>query len=589
MFIRSDSGSGRTATALRLLDHVCRAGVRKLDPDVKLKTLSEGDLEDNHGYLLESLAPEQAQEFQAYHAEQLASLMHRKGCRLVVVVDRTTPLHTADIGHMVVDGLGEVSAEQLVKKHVAWGVRGSAVDVNALLDRPEVAEILSQVSKDSAHRELAELAALLVDVAHERLTVEALRERYLRADDAKFLEWFDQQADTDQRAFVIALAVFNNESVQLVSEAASWLADSIHKAERRRRSEWCRSVFEIPLQKRLDDARAEVVSGTVETRYGEIKLLKARFRDDRFPRKVLDHVCGQYSQAHEVVRDWLLKLGGIPGSDVRIRAGVAAGLLSTFDFLGIYNTVIEPWADSGDVDNRWAAVAALQIPGRHPEMARVVYRMLHKWIAQKKVPNRRVTAVQAIGSTEAMSPGAALRLLRYASRHANWDMAYAIGESLSELFCRVDDPGQVLRALVKWTDDDEYPERRETAFLSVLIISAYVVVPMRKSVEKWPVLIWVAEHLGEHRDLVVTLFSRMLSAAEFMQRGYLAMRRWLTVARKDKTLCRPIADLLFDIGEHSGELASIRYYVEYWGVQRGGPRDAAETVLQYLEEKGGST
>ncbi|PWK81264.1 hypothetical protein C8D88_11832 [Lentzea atacamensis] len=569
------SGTGRTATALRLLDQLCAAGVRKLDPDATLKTLQEKDLEENHGYLLESLEADQARELQAFQIERLGRLMDEKGSRLIVIVDESTPLRFHDIGDLVIGDLGHVAPERLLQQHLSDA---------AVLEKPEVKEIVAELTDDIPRRELAQLADLLREVAEGRAELTAVKERFSRAGEANFVEWFDRQTDIEQRAFVIALAVFNDEPVQIVSQAATLLAEHIKAVEIPRRTDRARQLFTVPLQRRISDANAELVEDTAETAFGAVPVRKARFRDDRYPYRVLQLICAQYDQAHEVVRGWLFGLGVIPGDQVRIRAGMAAGLLSLQDFPSIYQTLIEPWAAIGDENARWAAVAALTIPGQHPALSRVVCEVLKKWSRSSDM-ELRTTAAQALGSTSAMSTRACLRLLRQLARYADWGIAYAVGESVTDLLARVDDRGAVLGALVRWSRDDEHPKRRETALLAVLIASSYLVVTVDGGSEKWPALVWEAENDEERRAQIVRLYARMLLAAEFNRRGYLALRDWTKVAQKDQSMREPLARLLFDVGTESGELDSIRYYVEYWRDEHDGPADAARAILRHFKQR----
>ncbi|GAA1262021.1 hypothetical protein [Saccharothrix xinjiangensis] len=579
VLIRTRRGSGRTTTALRLLDQLCRAGVRKLDPDVNVKTLREDDLEDNHGYLLDSPEAEQARALRSYQAERIGALLESKGCRLVVILDESTPLDLVDLVHHVVDDLGSVTPAEVLRRHLA--------DVDdALFEHDEVRGVVEQFTDDTPCGEVAELAGLLREVADGTVAVEQLAERCSRAGEANFVEWFDRQTDTDLLAFVIAPAVFNDESVQLVSAAAEMLADRIRQVELPRRADRAREVFKVPLEQRVREARAKLVPDTQELTFGKVPVLRVRFEDNSFPYRVLRHVCAQYDQANRLVRDWLLDLGSIPGEQVRIRAGMAAGLLSLQDFPAVYELIVRPWAVSGDENERWAAVAALRIPGSQSELDHVVYRMLKGWISHGNSLELRTTAARALGSTEAMSPAACLRLLRYAARHADWDIALAIGESVTELFCRVDDPGQVLAALVRWSDDDEHPKRRETAVLALVTMAFRVTVRLDESVEPWPALIWQAEHVPAQRRQVVLLFSRLLQMARFMGRGYHVLREWTRRANKEPALREPLARLLLDIGAESDELDSIRYYLEAWGDERDGPAKAVRAVLRYFDERG---
>lgn len=587
LFIQARSGTGRTMTALRLLYAVCRQGVHKLDPEARLKSLSADELEPGHGYLLESMDPAQAAEFRSYHVDRLVGLMRERGCMMVVIVDESTPLSLSDIGDHVRTNLVRVSPDRLLRQYVEGGLNGSGATADhGVLTRPEVKELIAQLTEEVPPRELAKLGELLVEVANDRLSLDVVRESYFRASEASIAEWFDAQQDSEQRAFVIALAVFNDEPVQLVSTAATMLADRFRKLEIPRRGDRARDVFAVQLTTRVERARADLVSEMEETGFGHARARKVRFRDDRFPRLVLEQVRAQYPQALDVVMDWLSDLGGIRTSQIPIRAGVAAGLLSQYDFVNVYNRIIDPWAASGGANERRAAVAALQVPGRLPGLDRVVAKLLRSWVHPNKPPGLRATAAQALGSTTSMSPGTALKLLRSAARNADWFIMYCVGEGVSDLFVRVD-PSQVLRAMVRWSRDQEHPERRETALLSVLIISRYVEVTVENSAERWPALLWLAEHDPAQRELIVLLFSRMLVTADFVGRGYQEMRRWLRIAKGEPTLADTLGRLLREIGELSGEVESVLHYLREWAGDRDGPTAAAKAVLERFEEEEG--
>lgn len=571
-------GSGRTATALRMLDQMCGGRVHKLDPDEKLKTLQGKDLEENHGYLLESLDPDQAHDLRTFQLDRLGHLMDERAARMIVIVDESISLRRVDIGHLLVDDLGAVPPENLLRSHLD--------DRAGVLDRPEVQEILEELTDLTPRRELERLALLLRDVADGLLEIGTVRERFSHASQSECEEWFDQQTDIDQRAFAIALAVFNEEPVQVVSQAASMLATDIKRVEIPRRVDRAQRLFTVPLRRRLQDAKAELVDTTMDTTFGRVPVATARYLDGRYPLWVLQRLSEEYEQAHEIVREWLLQLGASRSEPVRIRAGMAAGLLSVHDFPGIYHSMIEPWALSGDANARWAAVAALTIPGQHPDLERAVSEVLKRWNQRRRPAALRVTAARALGTTASMSPAACLRLLRQAARYANWDIAYAIGESISDLLVRVDDRCQVYDALVRWTDEEEYPLRRETALLAVLIASSYLIIEVDTGTEKWPALVWDAHTNEAHRERIVLLYSRMLQAAEYSLRGYSALRGWTRIANKDPSLRTPLAQLMHDIGEKSGELESLRFYLESWRDERDGPADAARAVLRHFKQRG---
>jgi hypothetical protein len=580
LIIQAKKGTGRTTTALRLLSETCRAGVRKLDPDRRLKDLTAKDLVPAHGYLLESLDPLQAAEFRAFHAERLEQTMREQGCMLVVIVDESVRLLESEIGDFVVSDFGRIRPKPLLERYLAWELADSATADRELLARPEVREIVEQLGEELPPRELAKLGRLLIDVANDRLDLAYVRDRYSRASSVDFSRWFDDLADTEQRAFVIALAIFNDESVQMVSTAARMLANRFQRLETPRREDRARRVFGTQLSQRVEAARAELVDSTQDTNHGRVQVRKLRFRDERFPARVLDWLRLQYTDALDVVLDWLFDLGGDDEQEVRARVGVAVGALSQYDFTYVFNRMIFRWAGSGDADERRAAVAALRVPGQLPELEHVVSKVLKHW-AERGTPALRATAAEALGSMPTISTRQALIVMRKAATRAT---AYSVGVGLNDLFLRAD-PGQVLEALVRWSDDGRAPDRRDTALLTVLIMSRYVRVRVETSSERWPVLLWLADQDEDRRTQILVLFSRMLQTADFLRDTNQVFKDWVRISGKDDTIAEPLARLLHDIGRHSGDLAGIRYDLEQWAGARQGPTAAARTVLRLFDEK----
>src|SRR5205823_4781958 len=162
--------------------------------------------------------------------------------------------------------LGHLSPDRLLRHHVEWGLDGSGATADhGVLTRPEVEELIAQLTEEVPPRELAKLGDLLVEVANDRLSLDVVRESYFRASEASMAEWFDAQRDSEQRAFVIALAVFNDEPVQLVSTAAVVLADRFRKLEFPRPGDRGRNVFAVQLAARVEQARAVLVSELEDT------------------------------------------------------------------------------------------------------------------------------------------------------------------------------------------------------------------------------------------------------------------------------------------------------------------------------------
>jgi hypothetical protein len=583
VLVRGRSGSGRSATAIHVLDRECAEGVSKLDPDTELKDLRAADFAENTGYLLESVRSDQAAALRAFHLERIVGLLTDRSARLVVIVDQTARLAADGVSAMVVEGLGTPAPDLILRSRLEWELRGSATTAAELLARPDIHEFLAELPADVAPRETVGIARRMVDIAEGRLDVAQLRALFSRASEEEFCSWLDKQMDREQLAFVIALAVFNGESVSLVTGAARLLAGNLQAAEVPRRMDRTRTVFGTRLSERVEAAGAELVDAEEQPwRGGRIPVKQVWFRDERTPRWILEHVCAEHDLAHEIIRDWLLNLGVIPGTKVRVRAGTAAGLLSLSQFGQIYDDVILPWAMSGDPDARIAAMAALQIPARDPRLAAVVGRVLRDWI-QRNNPHLRATAALALGTTRVLSPDATLRLLRRAAKDANWVLAGQIAQAIRELFITGDLSGTVLSTLVRWTDDDEVPNRQRVALLAVLVISNFVEADVEG--ELWPALVWLAERDPDLREHIVVLYARMLNTGDFMRRAYAQVRLWLRVAQREQGMREPLARLLADIAREGDDLDTLDHYLDHWSTLRRAPVDAIKAVWDHLAEQ----
>jgi hypothetical protein len=131
LLLGGPSGSGRSTTALRLLDELARGSVSRLDPATDLTTLAD-DLEQGRGYLGEL---PNGPDLTGAQADRLAELLKHCKCYLVLVVPP--------------DGArGEAFA--------AYGADCPAPDITELLDNHIRAE-LTAADPDELEDELLEL------------------------------------------------------------------------------------------------------------------------------------------------------------------------------------------------------------------------------------------------------------------------------------------------------------------------------------------------------------------------------------------------------------------------------------------------
>ncbi|MQY17192.1 hypothetical protein [Nocardia macrotermitis] len=559
LLLRAPEGWGRTTVALRALHEESTTSVYTLEPDVELRTL-EFEFSAHTGYLMDSFGPVQAAHLHRFHLEQLSGRLSEQHCRLIVLLDDTTVL-PPDLGDFLLDAGDPADATELVRNHVRYRLDRDPAE---LFELPDVSELLDRYNQDRpAARVLAQLGNELAEVADGHVELAEITERHLAAIGADFRQWFDEQPGVEARAFTIALAVFNGMPLHMVSDAAHTLARVI-AAEEQPDQTPARQVFGSRNSDLITAARARSYRSTENTVYGEIPVHAVEFTDPSYPPKVLG------------------------STDLRIcvHAGVAAGLLSTFEFEHARTVVIEPWARSGTRYDRTAAMAALQIPFLYSDLAPLVSRMLDAWLQRDQPLALRVTATRALGSEIGQAtPETAITRLRRVARSTKFSLRLAVSFSMAQLFWSPGLTDRILAELLRWTRPMARPRLRDTGLRCVLASSRYQLVQTEQSLREWPVAVCLN---GTRREAIVTLFARLLESPDHPPETYNEIRSWVRIAEQDPNLREPLARFLLDLGNAIQDNEILPYHLKEWATEPNGPRRAVQDLLATLDSMGRS-
>jgi hypothetical protein len=159
--------------------------------------------------------------------------------------------------------------------------------------------------------------------------------------------------------------------------------------------------------------------------------------------------------------------------EVRTRAGVAVGALSTAAFDFVRHAVVEPWACAADRVLRESAATALDAANSVPALKETVRSLVHEWSAASNL-DLVATAVRAYGGSVGVDqPTRLFETLNQHAESADFVVIEAVCWSLAELA----DAGVVGvsdRALMtarKWTSS-RTRARRFTGNLAFLTMAA---------------------------------------------------------------------------------------------------------------------
>ncbi|MFE0804410.1 hypothetical protein [Streptomyces sp. NPDC058812] len=495
-------GTGRTSTALSLLDEVTgpaangteprsatgsAARVRRVDPAGGTRRLADclgdEDEEAGHfsGYLFElSLTRPGASVPDEMDLDELAAALARRDAFAVVVVpvgSAADPMLAgrygalcppAPTGELLVTRLRELLEEQgTATGSDAGRAAGLLAEAEALWARPEVRNAVGLDDLRPAEAEvLASLLAghVLGDLTHEQLLSDC---RSLAARQAQ--EWF---AGVDRAlaapagdepggerpgtaslfhpvAFRIALAVLGGASHSAVAAAAHLLTWELSVQSDPDRTP-ARPLFCDDPRSDLALSRAELRDGRVEVAGAEVASRLIWYRGPALPAAVLSELWDRHFAVRAPVVRWLRLLADDPRSQVWMRAAVAAGELCVRDFDHGYAELIRPLADAATPRRRVFAATALDQAAGHDSHRRIVHKVVGDWSRYGTGP-LRWTAAMALGyGNSAATTGDTLDALARIAVRDEGDQLAVASFNVVRLLALPDAPA-VLRRVADWT------------------------------------------------------------------------------------------------------------------------------------------
>lgn len=293
--------TGRSTTALHLLDEVARGEVSRLDVKADLRTIGDDDLESNHGYLGE--LTEDGAAFTENQADRLADLLARCDSYLVLVV---TPDHMRSEAFPVY-GLEcpPPNADELLDRHISAQL--TPTDPGDLQDsltaQAASPKLRAALGPRPSVAETVQFAGLLVAYGRDELTLQQVEAACGGFVERQVIEWFGAlpraaRGDAAERAmrlagFQLALAVFNETPRSVMVQAGEDLATQLITTVHPPRTPG-RPLSADPDVTMLDAIRAQTAEGRSRYSFGSVPAVFISFRDDRYPQAVLSHVWQQH-------------------------------------------------------------------------------------------------------------------------------------------------------------------------------------------------------------------------------------------------------------------------------------------------------
>ncbi|MER6200315.1 hypothetical protein ABT234_23450 [Streptomyces sp. NPDC001586] len=449
--------------------------------------------------------------------------------------------------------------------------RVGAVTADRLLNLPAVTAFLL---RDQQLREVVPYADVLV-----RSDAAEIEQYAQRALDRQVQEWFEESENTfplREKAFLIALAAFNNGPYALTAELSDKLYERLRKTGDPERGESI-PVFGTHIGKRLQVARARLDPADVKTEWGPVRQLNASFKDDRTAPVLLKEVWTGHPAARPALTGWLDELSVDGRPFVRTRAAAAVAVLALTDLPSAMALVIERWADSRNPRQQLTAVSALTFA--HRIKAPNIPRIIDGWSADSEAAKRCWVAIRAHGLIGPERPVETLAALRAQAR-----TQYGLSEPDEHI--RKELPESVALLLLSDAGDTALRELLRTcadhASTRALALTGFLAACSHTDEGPCPPLLAWYARTASAADGIALLLRTALGDRETNRRAEEILQDWIRAADRDPGTEEALATLLPALVTEPREAARLDHLLDTVPGLDGRPKPAAAARLRAL-------
>jgi PHD/YefM family antitoxin component YafN of YafNO toxin-antitoxin module len=580
------AGTGKYATALHLLYGLGVQEICNWESSTVVAQLTTGDVQPSLGYIIRSLAPEQASQLSAVRLDHVAQMLEGRRSYVVITVDDLASLRD-DVREEFLVLHTPPEAAAVVRQHLRRLAAGAPPDdVDAVLREPAIANELRAARQPRQARDLAEMVADSIagrttrQQTVDRLQVRATNEAVRLLEEAGTLRDGHETRlqGRRRRAFLIALAAFGSMPYATVARAAGALEPLLHQVEDPY-APLAREIFPYPREHWLTVASTTQSADLERTWLGARSVTRVSLANPALAPAILTVMWQDHVAAREPILEWLKTFIAEQNPALRVRAAQVVGLLAALDFDHAYSAAITRWAASTSSWQRAAAAWALEAAAGREESAVTehVRQLLRIW-CRSGSPQRRLTAIAAYGTRiGAMFPGEALAGLRSIIETGGDGLTLPVARSLAEMLVVGRDPG-TFSLLAEWAGSRRARLRRQAAHCAAEA-ATLLDTPSRVPA----VLARYAEDDTE-RTAVRAIFVAGLQDEDTRAALWSELRAWASAADNEPAVAEQLRVLLTDLGSHpdidAGLHRRVRFQLRLWS----GPPHPSATAAAVLAD-----
>jgi hypothetical protein len=576
ILLRGSAETGMTTTAVRLLDEVADGSVAHLALTEAITSIRGKDLTKKRGYVVRLGASGSQGSPAETELDALAELLDKRKC-WCVVIDTTGADDGAPCDYIF--RYHPPDNSDVLRNHVSFGLgEGNADRLDDVLRIADDDPVKHAMGPARTLADVVGLAGLLVEHAQDRLKLDEVVDGCAGLVLDQMESWFgclrhvarlennDQRDSLGLAAFRIALAVLNISSYRKVIKAAQQLETHMVEQIGNTTGSKTPSSGSLDQHTALTTSRARLDRGPLS--YGGDAVFTGalvRYRDDRFPIAVLEHVWSHYQWLRTPMVNWLSALGQ-DSSIVWVRAAQVVGVLSSIDFDDAYDELIWPKVVADTTRERRFAAIALDQAAQNRRSHAIVTSYLRQW--RRGGEHARWTAAATYGYGQGLddidATLDALRVLGTPDEYLNpldsgpdrrGIMTTVVSRSLSSLlaFGAVE---PILDTLNEWASHERTSMRTlaNATILRLLKQRGYHFTYLEVSGgrdyrdqlprhQQWPLLLAL-----QHEDVtLVDPIARLIRTVLRSGNGNTAtdaLRTWITIAQRDSSCLAALVEFL---------------------------------------------
>ncbi|MRH41173.1 hypothetical protein GH741_00605 [Aquibacillus halophilus] len=393
LYIHHSQHIGKYTTGLALLHNLVQ-NIYQIYPSITTKELIDVSFNQDTGYIIDNFDTGSMNQLDEFSLKIILQKLKETNSYLIIT-QNTGQISNNSLEHLAVFAQGPRDMIKVVENHIFLQdlLPKQLLKMTEILELDEFKEFLA--TSNIRVRDVETVTEKLSAVINGEATFDDVFHSFKQNVQKRIQDWFQHQDDFNLITFKIALAVFNEQSYELVSEAAKHLRSHLIGDG----SNSLLSPFKYNKEKLLAEIQAEEFEAAINTHHGITKTRHIKFKNPDNVEAVLYHVWNNYPDEHQAIFNWIKEVadGDSLSVNERLAEAVAYMCQSEADFYFLRGELIEPWAKSDNLNYRLTAGLILSYLSFYKEHIAQIGKLVHSW-AKNKNFNLKWTAAVAYGS-----------------------------------------------------------------------------------------------------------------------------------------------------------------------------------------------